>query len=86
MLIVIAWTEVVQVWDGEPYRLCLGQQPRMVEQTQATACTWLLKGCDADVEKARTFVIGEYGSRGAVFTYPVKEKDPLGRAKKEILQ
>jgi hypothetical protein len=45
------------------------------------AVMWLNKGTAADVEKAKA-----YASRDGytVFIYPVTEKDPLGRAKREI--
>lgn len=86
MQIVIAWTETVSVWDGEPFAHDLGRPARFVEQTAAKACVWLADGDDTDVEKARDFVTGEYGSRGAVFTYPKSENDPLGRAKQEVLR
>ena len=70
-------------WDGKPYAADLGQRAGMVAVRRATAMTWLLRGTDADVEKARRF--GE--SEGyTVFTYPTSEPDPIARAKADALK
>ena len=47
------------------------------------ALMWLRKGTSADVAKAEAHAKSE-GWR--VFTYPTSEKDPLGRAKKDVLR
>lgn len=82
--IVIAWTEVVQVPDGKPYARDLGALPGLKEETVPHAVVWLLRGRQADVQKAQAHVSSEYPDTGRVFTYPTDEKDPIGQAKKGI--
>jgi hypothetical protein len=88
MVIVVAWTETVSVWDGEAFAADLGRHPRLVEQVQPKACIWLNCGTEEDVQKAKSYAAGRITSQGypgAVFTYSETEPDPLGRAKVDIL-
>jgi hypothetical protein len=80
MQIVVAWTEETQevvkvgrVDIGDSHKFKTVQLPR--------ACMWLNKGTEADAEKAREYAASEGHS---VFCYE-GEKDPLGRAKKDVL-
>lgn len=47
------------------------------------ALIWLNEGNESDLEKAKKFAKEENYS---VFTFPTTEKDPLGLAKKQIMQ
>lgn len=63
-------------------RTDLGEAPIMREVPRPVACVWLRSGTAADVEKASTFAATE---GYIVYTYPTTERDPLGRAKAEVV-
>lgn len=83
--IVVAWTTQEQEFDGRPFARDLGALPGLREVTKPHACVWLNKGSDADIEKAQAFIASDAPDTGRVFVYPTNEKDPLGRARREIL-
>jgi hypothetical protein len=83
--IVLAWVvpdfEVVR-----ERRRDLGERPEMKEIKVPKAVVWLKSGDDADIEKAKAYASKETEYEIAVFTYPTSEKDPLGKAKREVLK
>lgn len=46
------------------------------------ACVWLNKGDESDLEKARNYAKDK---QITVYTYDDNERDPLGRAKRELV-
>lgn len=83
--IVVAWTTKEMEHDGRPFAMDLGARPRMVEVTKAHACVWLNRGRERDIETARAYIASHEAETGRVFVYPTSEKDPLGRARREIM-
>lgn len=92
--IVVAWVipdgareeiygEFVRSWDGSH------QVPKTRTIPRAMTAMWLNEGTAADVKKAKQYLVTdrppEGSTFGAVYTYPVTEKDPLGRAKRDAL-
>lgn len=85
--IVIAWTDTEMRYDHEQR----ATKPTRVAKT----AMWLNRGSAADYEKARAYVAGENEKRARsgdrtqgpmrVFVYPTTERDPLGRAKRDVL-
>lgn len=47
---------------------------------------WLNSGTEADVKKATDYATKEKDHKVLVFTYPKSERDPLGRAKKDVMK
>lgn len=80
MQIVLAWLdeEFVLIQEGQPD---IGRPHKFKSVPRPLAAMWLNKGTEADVVKARKYA--ETDGR-AVFCYE-GEKDPLGRARKDIL-
>ncbi len=78
--IVIAWLvdEVEVVSSG---RRDIGERPTFRDVKVPRAAMWTNKGTEQDVEKARVYAAKE-GYQ--VFVYPTSERDPLGRARREI--
>lgn len=63
-------------------RVDLGERHSMETYRRPVAMMWLARGGDSDAAKARAYAAGEgYG----VLIYPSTERDPLGRAKAEIM-
>ncbi len=87
MTIVVAWTtDAVEIDPKQKaWRHDLGARPKMSDVKEARAAIWLNKGTQADLVKATTWVTKGYPGSGRVFVYPTTEKDPLGRARKEII-
>jgi len=86
VICVVAWTAEDFAVVRER-RADLGERPELRAVTVGRAAMWLNRATPADVAKAR-----DYAERGTgdgtpmvVFTYPVTEKDPLGRARREVL-
>jgi hypothetical protein len=80
---VVAWrTTEVEVVRAR--RTDLGERPITRAVEVGHAAVWLNRATPADVEKARVFAAQEEGRR--VFCYPTSERDPLGRARKEVLR
>lgn len=83
--IVIAYTEAgIEVLDT--FTTARGDGINAVSRTKEIvvphAAMWLRRGTSADVKKAEAHA----ATTGAtVFTYPTSERDPLGRAKSDIL-
>ena len=80
--IVTAWSEEREVYDGKPFAKDLGVAPKMRKIVVPHAAMWMNRGGPSDVEKAKKYAEKE-GHR--VFLYPTSEKDPLGRARKDVL-
>lgn len=82
VLIVVAWVEE-EVEVVRARRTDLGEAPVTRTVSVGKAVVWLRRGGATDVEKARAYALPE-GKR--VFTYPKSEKDPLGRARREVVE
>lgn len=85
--IVVAWTEDTQeIAPGQrPWRHDLGERPKLVQAKKAHAAMWRNRGGRADIDKAHAYSRKENPDTGKVYVYPVTEKDPLGRARRDIL-
>ena len=70
-------------WDGRPYARDLGHRAGMVPTREARALVWLLRGTDADVEKARAYC-AEPGCEWEVYVLPVEESDPIAATKRAV--
>lgn len=83
--IVLAW--VVEDFEvvGER-RTDLGERPKLRQVDVAKTVMWLNRGSDEDVKKAKAYAAKELNYEIVVLTYPTAEKDPLGRAKKDVLK
>lgn len=78
--IVLAKAEENREVDG---RTWLGaERLKWKDVDAAKALMWRNKGTEEDIETAHRFADAEGYT---VFVYPTTERDPLGRAKKEIL-
>lgn len=82
MCIVVAWTEDEWVHGGEPHRADLGERPGMIAVRRPRAAVWVPDGDDADLRRAEVYA--ELRS-ARVYTYPVGEPDPIGRAKADVM-
>jgi hypothetical protein len=83
--IVLAWAEDTFVHDGMPYQADLGHAPRMVPCRKTSAAVWLNAGGAADLAKANAYAAADKDKQVYVYTFPCAEKDPLGRARKQVL-
>jgi hypothetical protein len=85
--IVVAWTEDMQ--DLAPgqrsWRHDLGERAKLVVVKKPYAAMWRNAGTPEDVVKARAYAKKENPTTGRVMVYPTTEKDPLGRARKDVL-
>ena len=86
--IVLAWTDMSGLEaTGRQIVKDMNYFPEFKPCVKAHAAMWLSKGTEADIEKARRHlesIKGDYLS-ARVFVYPREEKQPLERARKEIL-
>jgi hypothetical protein len=82
--IVIAWAEETGLVPTGHYARKDGVNyfPEFARAWEAKAAMWLRQGSESDLAKAH-----EYAKRNgySVFAYPTKEKDPLAKARKEVL-
>ncbi len=90
---MVAWVVKEPVYTGIPYARDLGHRPQMRIERVAVACMWLNVGTEKDVEKARAYcasassrVTTDPDATRHAFVYPTTEKDPLGRAKRDVLK
>jgi hypothetical protein len=83
LTIVIAWV-MVEFEVVKARRTDLGEAPVLKQVLVSKAVMWLNRGTEKDLEKAKVYARSQKDQRIAVFTYPTTERDPLGRAKKEI--
>jgi len=85
--IVVAWTEDEQdLAPGQrPWRHDLGERPKLVDVKKPYAAMWRNSGTAVDVTKAQEYSRKENPKTGRVMVYPTTEKDPLGRARKDVL-
>lgn len=85
MRIVLAWViedfEVVR-----QRRTDLGERPELKKIDVAKAAMWLNSGTEDDLEKAKKYAAKQTDYQIVVMTYPTKERDPLGHAKKDVLK
>ena len=91
--IVIAWLVEEVRFSGKPYAADLGERPKMETVRDARACMWLNAGTEVDVEKARKYAASDVSRSSTdpdatrhVFVFQKTEKDPIGRAKREVLK
>jgi len=95
--VVVAWiVDTVEPVDTHLTRIDLGERHKMRETREGRSVMWARNGTQADIEKAEIYARAErekaegnphrtgYGHR--VFVYPTMEKDPLGRARREVLR
>jgi|GEM_PF-3921163 len=96
--IVVAWkVDSSEIVDPHRTRVDLGESYKTRPKVESQAAMWVRSGTAVDVEKAEVYARREaasaakdprsatgYGHR--VFVYPATEKDPLGRARKEVLR
>lgn len=64
-------------------RVDLGERPQMEAYDVGVAMMWLLSGDEKDVEKAKRYASTEGYT---VLLYPTDERDPLTRARRDILK
>ena len=83
MKIVLAWTTEEPRLEREG-RIDIGERHTFKMERVPKAVMWKNRGSDADLVKARSYA-SEQGPGHHVFTYPTSERDPLGRAKKDVL-
>lgn len=87
--IVIAWRTIERVFDGKPFAQDLGGFPGMKEVAVGHAAVWVSKGTESDIAKAQAYCDAENAKPDTaprkVLVYPASEKDPLGRAKRDII-
>lgn len=83
--IIVAWTEDAEEYDGKPYAADLGNRPTTKQVKKAFSATWKRDGAPEDIAKALSFMKRDHPDTGRVYTYDKGEKDPLGRARKDIL-
>lgn len=81
MIIVLARADIAYRPVGT-WRHDLGERPKMEEVPDPKSLIWLNEGTATDLKKAKAYARQEGYS---VFTYPTTERDPLGRAKKDVL-
>ncbi len=83
MIIVVAW--LVQDFEVVRHRRAdLGERPEMREVSRPAAAVWLLRGTQEDLEKAQKYTTS-LDPVATVYQYPTTERDPLGRAKRDVL-
>lgn len=82
-IIVIAWAEKTKlVPTGRTITRDRNQFPEFRTDWEGRAAMWLNRGTQADFQKASAFAASE-GHKA--FTYPIGERDPLGRARAEAV-
>lgn len=64
----------------------LGERPEMKEVKIPKAAVWLKRGTKADIEKAKAYAEKETDYKIAVLMYPTSERDPIGKAKRDVLE
>jgi hypothetical protein len=96
--VVLAWTrETAELVDPHLTRIDLGEWHKTRPVREGLAVMWARHGTEADVEKAKAHAAKEQsaadhdplyatGTGYRVFVYPLSEKDPLGRARREVLR
>jgi hypothetical protein len=96
--VVVAWiSDDVEVADPQLTRIDLGERHKLRDVQVGKAVMWSRAGKEVDVEKAQQWARKERedaahdpryatGHSHRVFVYPSTEKDPLGRARREVLK
>ena len=83
MQIVIAWTQEVWAWNGEPFATDLGHRPKTVLKLEPLAAMWLREGSASDLENAKRYVSNM--ENGRVFEFD-DHADPLVEARARIMK
>lgn len=84
--------EIVLAWVVEDFEVVrerrrdLGERPELKTIYVPRTVMWLNSGTEADVKKATDYATKEKDHKVLVFTYPKSERDPLGRAKKDVMK
>lgn len=81
--IVLAWL-VSDFVVAEERRRDLGERPVLKEIKVPKAAMWIKDGQASDLRKAEAYAKKETDNEIFIFTYNKAEKDPLGKAKKEV--
>lgn len=83
-------TQIVIAWPDETMELVdpgapdIGRSAKFTARPIGKAAMWLRRGTPADLEKARAYCATEPGRRA--YSYPISERDPLGRARREVIE
>lgn len=85
--VVVAWMEDTQeIAPGQKtWRHDLGERPKLIDVKKPHAAMWVNEGTPVDADKAYVYVKKEHPDSGRVLIYPMTEKDPLGRARRDVL-
>jgi hypothetical protein len=85
--VVVVWIKDTQeIAPGQrPWRHDLGERPKFVDAKRAHAAMWVNRGTRADLDKARAWATREHPGSGRAYAYPVAERDPLGRARRDAI-
>lgn len=95
---MVAWkVDSSDVVNHHLTRIDLGERHKTRPKVDGHAVMWVRRGTAVDVEKAESYARREAaeaakdprsatGHGHRVFVYPTTEKDPLGRARKEVLR
>ncbi len=81
-MIVLAWSEVVKVHDGEPWASDLGQRPTFIPKVIANAVVWCRTQIPGDLERARSHADS---LSATLYFFSQNDTDPLARARKKVL-
>lgn len=90
--IVLAWKTAEQELTGDPWRADIGERPKWKDVEKPHAAMWKARGREKDVEKARIYADNPSNNPTGlvghvrVLTYPTSERDPLGRAKRDVME
>lgn len=84
-LITIAWTiDDFRVVDFETCRVDMGERPKLEPIVVARACTWILDGDAADIEKAKACA-ADIADSARVYTFRLGTPNPLELAKAAVM-
>lgn len=84
--------KIVLAWIVEDFKVVrerrrdLGERPEMEAILVPKAVVWLNAGTDEDVEKAKVYAAKETDYQIAVFAYPTSEREPIERAKVDVMK
>lgn len=85
--VVLAWLvpDFIVVKEG---RRDLGERPTIKETVKAASVIWINKGTEVEIESAKRHIerTAKDYDQITFFVYPTSERDPLGRAKADLLK